>query len=211
MSQWTRREILAAGVAGLVGCVASRESAPGQPDALNEGAPPVAEPCPSTAPTVEGPYYLEGAPERSHLDRYEDAGTPLSLSGTVFDGDCETPMAGAVIDFWHANPEGAYDNASDEMRYRGRVTTDEDGAYALETLLPGRYNTGTRVRPRHIHVQVFDSTGAHRLTTQLYFEGDPFLEGDNHADPSLVLPFTGSEDTAMVAGDAHIVLTPDDT
>jgi protocatechuate 3,4-dioxygenase beta subunit len=115
-----------------------------------------------------------------------------------------------VIDFWHANPDGIYDNDSDEMRYRGRVTTGEDGRFWLTTLLPGWYATSTRIRPRHIHMTVFDGpeeSSRERLTTQLYFEGDPHLEGDNHVKPNLVLPFTGTETTEMVATDVNIVLT----
>ena len=64
-------------------------------------------------------------------------------------------MAGAVIDLWQADPSGSYDNGSDEMRYRGKVSTDADGVYVFETLLPGRYLNGSVLRPMHIHIKVW--------------------------------------------------------
>ncbi|MFT4980035.1 MAG: protocatechuate 3,4-dioxygenase beta subunit, partial [Myxococcota bacterium] len=68
------------------------------------------------------------------------------------------------------------------------------------------YLNGAHYRPRHIHVKVTDPDGIERLTTQLYFEGDPHLSCDAFASTSLVLPFSGSEETEMAAEDVHFVL-----
>jgi len=163
--------------------------------------------CSATDTNIEGPFYRPGAPERSDLDQYGDAGTPLSLVGQVFEKSCAQPLPGAVIEFWHANPEGGYDNSSPEMRYRCRVTTDDEGRFSLNTLLPGRYLNGEVLRPRHIHVKVFTPDGTERLTTQLYMVGDPYIAGDPFVMPSLVLPFTGSETTTMAVKDVLFVLT----
>lgn len=122
--------------------------------------------CPARATSAdqEGPFYSTAAPERENLREEGMAGRPILLSGWVFDADCR-PLAGAVLDFWHADAEGQYDNAG--YRLRGRVTAGADGGYRLETISPTAY-TG---RPPHVHLKVFDAGGAERLTTQIYFPG----------------------------------------
>ncbi|MFT5686241.1 MAG: protocatechuate 3,4-dioxygenase beta subunit [Myxococcota bacterium] len=201
----TRREILA-GVAAttLIGCAKPVDWCDA-PLVTDDGPFPYPDDCPVTADDIEGPYYLADAPERADLDLHGDDGTPVTLSGRVFDGDCGTPIAGAIVELWHADPGGKYDD-SDEMRYRAMVSTDSDGGYSVATLLPGRYLNGRVLRPRHIHVKVFDATGSERLTTQLYFEGDPYVDCDGFVNTSLVLPFTGSEESAMVCEDVLFVL-----
>ena len=89
----------------------------------------------------------------------------LDLSGRVYGRNC-TPLAAALLDFWHADDRGVYDNAG--FRLRGHQYTDAQGRYRLSTILPGVY-TG---RTRHIHVRVQPS-GGRLLTTQLYFPGEP--------------------------------------
>jgi protocatechuate 3,4-dioxygenase beta subunit len=82
--------------------------------------------------------------------------------------------------------EGA---AGDEAwQLRGRARTGVDGAYRFETILPGRYPLSpSRLRPRHIHCLV--TAPEHRpVVTQLYFAGDPYLEGDPLVRRSLVVP-----------------------
>ena len=144
------------------------------------------EVCVETPDNIEGPFYREGAPARDDLDLFGDIGTSLSLSGIVTSADCE-PLPAAVIEIWQADPEAAYDNDSEEMRYRGHVLTDADGRYSFHTLVPGRYLNGAEYRPAHIHVKVWVG-GVERLTTQIYFEGDPYLESDSFVDEGLIIP-----------------------
>ena len=47
----------------------------------------------------------------------------------------------------------------------------------MSTKKPGWYLNGENFRPSHIHVRVYVQ-GVKRLTTQLYFENDPFIAGD---------------------------------
>jgi hypothetical protein len=42
---------------------------------------------------------------------------------------------------------------------------------------PGKYPNGSNYRPSHIHFKI-TPPGFDTLTTQLYFEGDPYIEGD---------------------------------
>ena len=47
--------------------------------------------------------------------------------------------------------------------------------------------TSTNYRPSHFHVKVWVD-GIERLTTQLYFEGDPYFGVDSIWLPELIMP-----------------------
>lgn len=200
-----RQTLIGLAAAAVAGCARDAEWCD-TPQLTDDGDFPYPGTCALTADDIEGPYYLSDAPERSNLDLYGDTGTPLTLSGQVYDSSCDQPIIGAIVEFWQADPDGEYDNSSDEMRYRCQITTDSEGRYSLTTLLPGRYLNGTVFRPRHIHVRVIDADGSLRLTTQLYFEGDPYIDCDSFVNTSLVVPSTGTEDTEMVAEDVWFVV-----
>ena len=61
-------------------------------------------------------------------------GTRIVLTGRVLSPGCK-PLAGALLDFWHADDSGEYDNQG--YRCRGHQFTDTDGRYRLETVVPG--------------------------------------------------------------------------
>lgn len=117
-----------------------------------------------TSSNQEGPYYSPGSPEKASLVEPGMAGDVVLIRGKVFNQDC-VPMIGAKVDFWQTDADGIYDNSG--YRLRGHVFTGEDGAYTIETIVPGLY-TG---RPPHIHVKVFAPDGRELLTSQLYFPG----------------------------------------
>jgi protocatechuate 3,4-dioxygenase beta subunit len=123
-----------------------------------------------TPEETAGPFYKPRSPERTSLLEPGMKGTRLELSGRVLGRNCR-PIAGALVDFWHADDGGAYDN--DGFRLRGHQYTDNHGGYRLSTILPGVY-TG---RTRHIHVRV-QPAGGQVLTTQLYFPGEKRNRGD---------------------------------
>jgi protocatechuate 3,4-dioxygenase beta subunit len=136
-----------------------------------------------TADNIEGPFYKRGAPSRATLVGNSDRGERFELSGTVRGTDCK-PLANAVLDIWHADDRGGYDN--DGWGMRGTLATDARGKFALHTIIPGRYLNGKRFRPAHIHVKV-RARGKTELTTQLYFDGDPYIEGDPFVVRSLIM------------------------
>lgn len=123
-----------------------------------------------TPPQTEGPYFKADSPERRDLTEPGMAGTALVVTGRVLDTACR-PVAAALIDVWHCDDEGVYDN--DGYRLRGHQFSAADGSYRLTTILPGTYPG----RTRHIHVRVQAPNGP-LLTTQLYFPG----ERDNARD-----------------------------
>jgi protocatechuate 3,4-dioxygenase beta subunit len=138
-------------------------------------------------------------------------GSPLVVSGNVMSLDCKTPLAGAVVDVWQANGDGHYDNdgtmrlPDGAMRLRGKLRADARGAFAFDTVLPGRYLNGRQYRPAHIHVKV-SAPGHEALTTQLYFPDDPFNAVDPFMHRSLIMEM--SRDRGAIAGRYDFVLQP---
>lgn len=88
--------------------------------------------------------------------------------------------------------------------------TDETGFYEFETIHPGHYPLNeTRLRPAHIHYRT--SHPSHRtLITQLYFKGDPHIEGDPFVRPSLIIELAEKTIGAQTyeSGVFDIVLAP---
>ncbi len=149
----------------------------------------------TTAPNIEGPFFKVDSPERSNIRADGTTGTLLRLSGTVYGPGC-APLAGALLDFWQADEKGAYDTLT--FTYRGHQYTDAEGRYVLETIIPGRYLNGATYRPAHIHVKAAGQ-GTMLLTTQLYFEGDPYNVGDPFIVPSLIMALVDDGTGAMAA------------
>lgn len=125
------------------------------------------------APTVrqtEGPFFKPSSPERADLREAGGRGRPVELRGFVLTRRCR-PLAGAVVDLWHADERGDYDNSG--FRYRGHVLTGADGSYRFHTIMPAVYPG----RTRHYHLKV-QGQGSRLLTTQLYFPN----EAENRRD-----------------------------
>ena len=135
-----------------------------------------------TTNDIEGPFYIEGIP---FINAIAPTGLGLPtffVTGTVYAKDCITPLSNALVDVWHANDDGGYEN----VNYRGRIYTDVAGNYAYETIFPGKYLNDSSYRPRHIHYKASYLTNP-EMTTQLYFEGDTSIPGDPWAsDPVAV-------------------------
>jgi protocatechuate 3,4-dioxygenase beta subunit len=128
---------------------------------------------------TEGPYFTPDSPRRLSLVEPDMNGARLVLIGRVLAPDCR-PQPGALLDFWQADAEGAYDNRG--FRLRGHQFTDADGRYRLETVMPGLYPG----RTRHIHVKV-QPQGGPVLTTQLYFPNVPQNRRDGLFSPALLV------------------------
>jgi catechol 1,2-dioxygenase len=132
-----------------------------------------------TTTDILGPFYRPGSPVRTDLVIPDDPGTKLLLSGKVKHDDCTTPFKKAKIEIWHCSAKGAYDNDSDEFRYRATTFTDDEGKYFFNTILPVPYATGAgNYRPAHYHLMI-SAEGYQPLITQLYFTGDPYLAKDS--------------------------------
>lgn len=149
--------------------------------------------CAETEDNIEGPFYRQGAPFRSDIVDQGMEGVRLSVSGTVSGAGCADRLPGALLDFWQADDAGHYDNDGsivplppDLFILRGKMTAGGAGEYALNTIIPGPYPNGGVFRPSHIHVKV-SAPGYQALTTQLYFEDDPYAPTDPYIRDSLIM------------------------
>ena len=149
-----------------------------------------------TPRTIEGPLYVAGAPLSKHearLDDGQDQGTVLFMQGRVLDTDGQ-PLAGAIVDVWHANTGGTYsyfDASQSEFNLRRRIETDAEGRYRFRSIVPSGYGCPPDGPTQHLldqlgrhgqrpaHIHFFISAPHHRhLTTQINLAGDQYLHDD---------------------------------
>ena len=148
-----------------------------------------------TTNDILGPFYRPDSPRRSDLTYAGLEGIPINIMGQVFSSDCITPISEAMIEIWHCNTAGEYDNSSEDFLQRGHLVTDSKGVYSFRTIIPGKYLNGALYRPAHIHYRV--TADEHQeLISQMYFKGDPNIEEDPWASQPKaehrILPFIPS-------------------
>jgi protocatechuate 3,4-dioxygenase, alpha subunit len=84
-------------------------------------------------------------------------GDRITLTGCVFDGN-SAPIYDALFETWQADPTGAFASGHDGARPYGygRVSTDTDGRYAIETVVPGPFKgAGGETYAPQISVAIF--------------------------------------------------------
>ena len=151
-----------------------------------------------TPRTIEGPLYVAGAPKSKGFARLDDGteveqGEIFFMQGKVLD-DNNNPIPNAIVEVWHANLKGNYsyfDQSQSDFNLRRTIETDENGNYQFRSILPSGYAVppggSTELllsaigrhgnRPSHVHFFV-SAPGCRKLTTQINFEGDPYLWDD---------------------------------
>ena len=77
----------------------------------------------------QGPFYSANAPSiiNNQLAVGNEPGTRFIISGRVHNLDCTEYIAGAIIDIWHADDAGVYDNTG--FNLRGKSTSNSQGFY----------------------------------------------------------------------------------
>jgi len=150
-----------------------------------------------TPEQILGPFYpLKTLGQNTDLTKVPGRpgraeGLVLNVMGRVLNLAGE-PVRNAQVEIWQANAHGRYTHPSDhnaaplDPNFEGSaiLTTDHDGRYRFKTIKPAAYPAGpNRMRPAHIHFQV--SGRQDRLVTQMYFEGDPYLEADRFFQTAL--------------------------
>lgn len=162
-----------------------------------------------TPSTPVGPFYRPDAPDYMNGDSIskDGKGACLAVDVQVVSSN-GTPLANALVEVWHANSEGLYENqdpdGQPEHNLRGKFRTGEDGRCAFATVRPAGYTLPsdgpvgnlfrrlgrTMARPAHIHFRI-SSTDHEPLVTQVFDADDPMIEDDvqNVVRPELVRSF----------------------
>jgi len=160
-------------------------------DAINHRFPGHA-----TQTTVLGPFHVASAPEFALGDDISGGmtGAPLLVEGKVGGIDGK-PIAGAVVEFWHADAEGFYDVQSEtglaKLAGRGVLRTDADGAFWFRTVIPAAYpipddgpvgdmlkaQARHPYRPAHVHFMI-SAPGCETLVTHLFLADSEYLDSD---------------------------------
>jgi len=191
----SRRETVATlgtlGLGLLFGCSTEGGSADAPPAADRGGLAG----CVVRPQQTEGPFFVDGTPERSDLtvDRrgQPGLGVPLALElqlALLAQGSARA-LSGARIDLWQCDAQGRYSDvrgpgqavaAATPHFLRGYQLSDATGRVRFATIFPGWYPG----RTVHIHVKVrWGDAAMHReFTSQFYF--DDALTDTVFADPA---------------------------
>jgi hydroxyquinol 1,2-dioxygenase len=180
----------------------------------------------ATETTVLGPFYVQRAPE--HPLGADISGTlegaPLLVTGMVSAAGGK-PLAGAVVDVWHADNDGYYDvqqlDEIGELAMRARFRTDENGRFWFWSIRPAAYPiphdgpVGKMLaaqgrhpwRPAHVHFMIA-APGHQTLVTHVFAAGDQYLDSDVvfGVKDSLIQEFVGMP--AGTAADGRTMAQP---
>jgi catechol 1,2-dioxygenase len=149
-----------------------------------------------TPRAIEGPLYVPGAPKSHFETRVDNGNMPgetFVMEGVIRDIEGK-PLAGALVDVWHANEHGRYshfDPSQEDYNLRRCIVTDDQGRYRFRSVLPPGYaippNSPTSElfellgrhgnRPAHIHFLI-SAPGSRALTTQINIPGDTYIDDD---------------------------------
>lgn len=182
-----------------------------------------------TPQQTEGPYFVDGMPNRSDIrsdpvDGSVQQGVPLHFVIHVYyvdNGSC-IPLSGAKVDIWHANSQGIYSSVNDQGTagkkfLRGYQITDHNGTVRFTTIYPGWYQG----RTIHIHVKVRSFEGPQKgleWTSQLYFNNSlnklihSQLPYSNHGPPTTMNEqdgiYAGASTDGMLSSNSgeHLIL-----
>ncbi|PID20266.1 catechol 1,2-dioxygenase [Sporosarcina sp. P3] len=156
---------------------------------------------PGTQPSLLGPYFVEGTPLIEAkpgqplvlTQRPNEAGDVMYFSGNVSNTNGE-PLEKVRVEMWQNDASGKYssfDSDAPKYNFRGHFYTDENGDFEVKTIVPLPYSIPTDgptgefldytdqhpMRPAHLHL-MFEAEGHETLITQVFFEGDEWLETD---------------------------------
>lgn len=142
-------------------------------------APSVGDPsCILTPAQTRGPFFYDTGLERRDI-RDGKPGALLELGLRLVDAQSCAPIAGALVEVWHADAAGNYSafdiaqgnsaNEAGQTFLRGFQASDAAGFVEFLTVYPGWYPG----RTPHIHIMVLLADAGQNqpslLTTQLYF------------------------------------------
>ena len=102
-----------------------------------------AQACETTTSDIEGPFWEPNAPFQTKLAADAEEGERIFITGKVYHSDCQHPIENATVDVWGADSKGSYSPS----KLRGRMLTNSNGEYSLETIYPAQLRPGQRAVP----------------------------------------------------------------
>lgn len=149
-----------------------------------------------TASQTIGPFFKHGLEWPGGETLFPDAapGRRIRVSGVVTDFQGK-PVPDALIEFWQADAAGRLGTARSQASGGfGRVPTDGQGRYAINSVLPGQVaGADGRKQAPHVMVVLFTRGLLKQVITRFYFEGEPANEGD------AVLALCGARASTLIA------------
>ena len=174
--------------------------------------------CVLTSSQTEGPFFIS-SPIRRNI-KEDRRGKDLILRIQIVRMPECTPLAGAMVEIWHCDADGAYSGYPEDMAHdpwktlwvagtgdanvaplttarflRGARQTDASGVVEFDTIFPGWYEP----RSPHIHFKVLVD-GGESLTSQFYFTEEFCNRIYLHVSPYSVYgssPYTPANDIAL--------------
>ena len=180
----------------------------------------------ATEPTILGPFYVPGSPERAFgesMVEYEDGGEVAIFRGVVSDTH-GNPLQGVLLDVWQNAATGFYAvQQPDEQpatNLRGRYLTDGEGRYEIRTVRPVPYPipadgpvgkllhyTGRHEwRAAHIHLKA-SKEGYEPVTSHVFDRESRYLDSDTvfGVKDSLIEDFVARSDGVLVCEHAIVL------
>jgi protocatechuate 3,4-dioxygenase alpha subunit len=162
---------------------------------------------PLTPSQTVGPFFAILVPATGRVTLVTDhtEGQRIVVDGSVSDG-AGHPVPDALVEIWQANAAGHCNHPDDSRTCGpdstfdgfGRVHTDGDGRFAVDTVKPGIV-PGPQGQPQapHLLVGIFARGLLTRLVTRIYFEDEP----GNAQDP--ILAYVAPERRATLIASRH--------
>jgi len=113
-------------------------------------------------------------------------GRRVTIDGIVRDG-AGAVVPDALVEIWQANAAGRYAHPDDKQAKPldpnftgyGRAPTDDDGRFAIETVMPGRVpGPGDTLQAPHLLLSILARGILTRLVTRVYFDDEPSTADD---------------------------------
>jgi len=123
---------------------------------------------------VAGSRTMSASPAVATLSPAGEPGTPLIVSGRVWDADGKRGVPGVKLYAYHTDNTGVYNKqGTNEPRLKGTVVTDAEGRFEWRTIRPMPYPS--RGNPAHIHIQASGGGYPEQWVDELWFSDDPYL------------------------------------
>jgi protocatechuate 3,4-dioxygenase, beta subunit len=174
-----RRDFLSFGALLILsGCMASEDAATGADGAKSQQSK---DPRPDLyqCEGCEGAFEADATTLswQAQMGPPDEPGEKMTIDGTVFANDGQTPAANVVIYAYQTNSVGLYANGSSETeasrrhgRIRGWAKTGADGRYRFMTIKPAPYPNDTL--PAHVHFTIMEPGKPPYWIDDIVFEGE---------------------------------------